>query len=461
MSEPTVTPVSMASVRADEAIPHQRCNFAVMVAHLVLERMGWIFKLESVVIPAFVRTLTASNSVLAALPVLNRLGRRVPMLLGGRMAYGRPRLRRLLVMWTGLFAVLWGAVAAALWLLPARFNGPAFLVPFLGLYVIGFVFLGFAEVTRGALVGRVIPLRRRGLYVGLSAMLGGLTAIATGLVIQYLLLDGPVLESVQFAPLYGCAFAFFLLAALVVLFARERPQASHHAVPAPSHFWRRTREVLRKDRNFRRLVVAVLLWQVQGYVFPFYMAMGLDTGVITRGTLWILILVQNVSLAVSTMVMGVVADREGNRRVLLIAYAVTAAIPLVAVGAAHLPQAAAAHGWSIPANLPTFIYLFVFALIGFGPSLQRFEVNYVLEISAPADHAVYLSVFETLQLTTLIYAPTIAVVVQALSIGHAMLGASAVLVVGFVVATRLVEPRHHPPIAPEEVPAVPLVDGGG
>jgi len=431
-----------ARIEPTEGIPHQRRNFLVMVAHMVLHRMGWIFKLESVVIPTFVGTLTKSPYALSALPLLNRIGRRLPPLIGGRIAYGRPRLRGLMVVWMGGFTLIWGVVAAALWLAPPERDG-GFVVPFFVAYGLSYLFVGISQVTRGALVGRLIPTRRRGAYVGLSSLLGGLAAVPIGLAIWHLMRDGTSLEPRQFAPVFTCAFVFFALATLTMILVRERGTAARAVVSDRRVFWRRVGQVLRQDRNFRRLVVAVLLLQVHGYVFPFYIRLGRDAHVITDAHLGLLILVQNVSLAVSTLLMGRLADRGGHKRVLIICFGVTMCVPVFAVAACRLP-----HG------VATVAYLFVFVLIGFGPSLQRFLANYVLEISTPADHAVYLSTFETLQLATILYAPVVGLIASGLSIACAMLGAAAVMAVGLLVALRLAEPRHHPPIAPEEVPVM-------
>ena len=60
----------------------------------------------------------------------------------------------------------------------------------------------------------------------------------------------------------------------------------------------------------------------------------------------------------------------------------------------------------------------------------------------------------------IVYMPIVAVTVRWLSIAHVMIGASVVMLVGLGVAMRLVEPREHPPIAPEEVPPLPVGDAG-
>ena len=133
-----------------EANPHQRRNFVALVAHMVLHRMGWIFKLESVVIPTFVGALTRSPYALSMLPMLNRVGRRLPPLIGGRVSYGRPRLRGLLTMWMGGFTLVWGVVAAMLWIAPPQGDG-GFVVPFFVAYGLSYLFVGMSQVTRGAL----------------------------------------------------------------------------------------------------------------------------------------------------------------------------------------------------------------------------------------------------------------------------------------------------------------------
>ena len=63
---------------------HQKHNFFVLVVHQVLMRTGWIFKTESIIMPAVLDWLGGTGLLRGCLPMLNRFGQSVPPLLLSR-----------------------------------------------------------------------------------------------------------------------------------------------------------------------------------------------------------------------------------------------------------------------------------------------------------------------------------------------------------------------------------------
>ena len=73
------------SAVVDEPRPHEQRNFLLMVIYQVVMRTGWIFKTESVIMPAVLDVLSGNSDVLRGwLPFLNRFGQSVPPLLMAR-----------------------------------------------------------------------------------------------------------------------------------------------------------------------------------------------------------------------------------------------------------------------------------------------------------------------------------------------------------------------------------------
>ncbi|HID75426.1 MAG TPA: hypothetical protein EYP56_05445, partial [Planctomycetaceae bacterium] len=59
----------------------ERCearNLLLLATHQIVFRIGWVFKTESVIMPAFVDLVAGPGWVRGCLPVLNRLGQSVP-----------------------------------------------------------------------------------------------------------------------------------------------------------------------------------------------------------------------------------------------------------------------------------------------------------------------------------------------------------------------------------------------
>ncbi|MFY9252333.1 MAG: hypothetical protein WAO83_02680, partial [Fuerstiella sp.] len=62
---------------ATEAMAVEKRNILSLVLHQILFRTAWIFKTESVIIPAFLDSITEAGWVRGMLPPLNRFGQSV------------------------------------------------------------------------------------------------------------------------------------------------------------------------------------------------------------------------------------------------------------------------------------------------------------------------------------------------------------------------------------------------
>jgi hypothetical protein len=67
-------------VSPDDDPNHSR-NFGLAVLYMVLMRTGWIFKTESIIMPAVLDVIGGSGWLRGCLPMLNRFGQSVPPLL--------------------------------------------------------------------------------------------------------------------------------------------------------------------------------------------------------------------------------------------------------------------------------------------------------------------------------------------------------------------------------------------
>lgn len=56
-------------------------NLIVFGLNQILMRLGWMFKAESVVIPAFIDTYTSSGTIRGLLPLILRIGQGLPQFL--------------------------------------------------------------------------------------------------------------------------------------------------------------------------------------------------------------------------------------------------------------------------------------------------------------------------------------------------------------------------------------------
>ena len=81
----------------DTVAVHESRNLLVLAAHHIVLRVAWIFKTESVIMPAFLDAISGAGWLRGCLPVLNRFGQSVPpLMLSERLKQTRHKFQQLI-----------------------------------------------------------------------------------------------------------------------------------------------------------------------------------------------------------------------------------------------------------------------------------------------------------------------------------------------------------------------------
>ena len=186
--------------------------------------MGWIFKTESVVMPAFMSFIGGGPVMLGLLMVLNRIGFSVPPVLFSRRLKIAPRKKWLFAVCSFGMAAPFAALAV-LWFSgawrdsagePHRWMPWAFLV----LYGLFFAITGMNQLAAHALQGKVVRKNRRGRLFMVSIVAGAPLAITAAWLLMPNWLENP---DVGFGAIFAFPAAAFGLAGFVVLLLEEEP----------------------------------------------------------------------------------------------------------------------------------------------------------------------------------------------------------------------------------------------
>ena len=346
-----------------------------MVVYQVVLRAGWIFKTESIVMPAVLDIISGNQPwARQMLPLLNRLGQSVPPLLWARRVKIAPYKSRMLVSTTltmafcfMLLALLWVATGGErTWWMP---------IVFLVFYGLFFAALGVNQLVFSTTQGKLIDVSHRGRLLLVGNTVGAVVAISCAFLLLPRWLHQ---ESADVGSIFGFAAACFFLSAIATLFLVEPPDAFAEPRTSLVTILRNAWLPIQNDRNFRRLAFVASMYGVSMILFPHYQAVGREVLDLSLTNLvWWLIL-QNVGTACFSVVAGPLADRYGNRLVLNI----------VMLGLVPAPILSVALAWIGPAAGHS--YQWVFVLVGMTPLAIRTLHNYALEIAPPAEHPRYL-----------------------------------------------------------------------
>ena len=408
--------------RSAESYPHEKRNLIVFALNQILMRLGWMFKSESVVIPAFIDVYTSSGTIRGLLPLILRIGQSLPQFLVAQRVARMPTKRGFFV-FTGFgFAIPWFILSTTLTL--TRWSSNVIVAVFLVLCTLHWLSVGCNHLANGTLQGKLISPEKRGRLLAYSNIIGCTLAIGVAF---YLLPRWFSVSPPRYAVLFGATALFFGIAALVSFGFRELPSQPEGTTP----FFRFLGDALlslQYDRNFRRFAIVILLFYSIWPLFPHYTVFGTRTLGLAPSGFVTLIIAQNASNAVGAGIMGNLADRSGNRFVLRLLILISACMPLLAVGISRMPSGAQ-------------FYWIIFALMGFTPVSARIVTNYTLEIAPQEKHPQYLGVMSLFQAIPLFVSPLIGALIEEFAFEPVFIGGGILVLFGFLLTFRLAEPR--------------------
>ncbi|QDU87862.1 Major Facilitator Superfamily protein [Pirellulimonas nuda] len=407
-------------------------NFWWLVAHHVLLRVGWIFKTESIVIPAFLSFIGGGPALLGWLPMLQRFGLSVPPLLYARQLTVMSKKKWSVVRTTAGMAAPF-ALLAAVWLSGVwqGADGVRGWVPyaFLAVYAVFFVVTGMNQLGEHSLSAKLVPIDLRGRLFAAGVMIGSPIAIAGALWALGDWLENP---DVGFGWIFLTVATVFALAAVAAAMLREAPlRIVEHPTGVLKKF-HAAAESIGASPDRKRLALLALLCSANFMLFPHYQAMGRDKFGLAFTSLAHWVALQNASTALFGIIAGPLADRLGNRAALRFAVFGLMLGPMLAVVLSMLPVEYG-KDW----------FWVVFTALGFTPVTVRFLINYALEVATGADEARYVSAIGMCQaLPVMIGSPIVGVLVGVVGVTPVMFVGWLVLLAAGLQTFRMGEPRH-------------------
>ena len=339
-----------ASERTDEDVEAEawqnyRWNFGVNLADGALFMLAQSFISATTILPFFVSKLTDNPFFIGLLAVIAHGGWFFPQLFSAgpieRTARKKPWLinlgffiERLPLMLLPATALL--AVRAPMWALTL------FLLTF-AVYNFG---AGIIAPAWQDLIAVCFPARRRGRLMGTS-MFVGTVAGALGASGSSRVLDTLPFPR-NFMILFGLAALLMLIGWFALALTREPVRQVRRTEESQLRIWTRLGRILRRDRNFRRFLIARGLLAVSGMGMAFVTAAAVSRWDVSGGTVGNYTVALLVGQAMGNLLFGLLADRKGHKLSLVLG-GLAASLAYIIAGMAATPQ----------------LYYAVFLLLGF------------------------------------------------------------------------------------------------
>lgn len=333
----------------------------------------------TVVLPAFLKSLNASNFLIGLLPCVNLVGAFVPQLFASyyieRLFRKKPFVLVLGVLQRLPYITLGVAVP---FLLPAH---PGLVLRlFFITFSIAWVATGFLAPAWAEMMAKAIPQGLRGNFFGIVNAVACGMAVIGGFVVKAIMEGGRFRYPDNYAALFIIALALFIVSWVAFLMNREPVFYQEHPAHGLGRYLKESLAILKTHHNFARLIAAYALIQSSIMATAFYMVYAMKKFSLTDAVTGNFVLASTAGMVAASLVLGKLADLKGHRLNLLFVAAANVITPLAAVSAGRI--------WHMYG---------VFALMSAGAAAALISVNNLIFELAPGEkRPTYIGLLTTL-----------------------------------------------------------------
>lgn len=365
--------------------PHFRHNFAVLLTDYIFFGVAYAFLNPGTVLPAFARTLTASEPLVGMVSTVMAAGWLLPQLGAGAWMARHSRKKPFLVRAIYIGRPVYFLLALAAWAGLTRFPSLMLLLFLAGM---GWFNLldGIAAVAWFDIMAGAIPPTRRARLIGAGQLISGILGIVVGGIV------GTIMESPAFpyphnyALIFALAGLSLLPSTIALTTVREVRKDPPSASGDSLHLLRELREVWRNWPDFRRLVFIRWLFGLFGLAFPFYILHAKDVIGLPEAVIGWFVSAQMLGGILASIGLGWLSERKGPRAAIWAGAIANLICPLLAL-AIHLTRAR----WL------ALTYPLVYFSYGFlNNSWMMGFFNYLLEITPEDRRTLFVGLYNTL-----------------------------------------------------------------
>jgi MFS family permease len=288
-----------------------RWNFLVNVAEGACFWFGMSFFSSTIILPLFVSHFTDNPLFIGLIPFLGWAGVYLPQLFVAN-AVERAPLKKFFPVTLGFFFERLPVILLApLTYLLAASQPVITLVIFFVLYTWQNLGTGIIIVGWQDMIAKIIPVDKRGRFLGISNFIGNGTGILGAMAVPF------VLDRYTFP--IGFVFSFAVAAALFffswVLLSLTREPAVISSKPSVSEldYLRSLPEVLRGDRNFRMYLLSQIIFSLSGMATGFLVVYTVQTWNLPDAQAGGFVIALQIGLTLANLFFGFLADRKGHK----------------------------------------------------------------------------------------------------------------------------------------------------
>ena len=386
MAAPDIPTTGQAPAKLDT-----RRNVIAYTGDSVSFFSGMAFIPATTVLVGLASTLTSDKALIGGVAMSWGVASLIPQLIAARMMHGKRRAKRTIIV-TSLLGRQ-SMLLFALWLLLSRAQQPLLTLYLLIAAIVVFnVFDAFTGIAWFDMLGRNLTPRGRGRILGFGQLMGSITGIGSGLIVERLLSPDGLPYPQNYAVVIICAWIGFIISLCFQFLYEENPMSEQTVSESQEgSFISHLRETLSSDAAFRRLLIVRALTSLETMTAAFYVVYIKDRLQLPDASIGVFSVAFIVGGILGVAAFGALAARRGPLSVIRLATVLQAAAPLLAFAVAIVPGAT---------GLPLVAYgVFVVSLALDGAVGRSFVLgysSYAIDQAPDQRRAIYVGVLSTL-----------------------------------------------------------------
>lgn len=364
--------------------PHFRYNFIALLIDYIFFGVAYSFLNPNTVLPAFARTLTASEPLVGMVSTIIAAGWLLPQAVVGAVMGQKPRRKPYLLWAIYIGRPIYFLLALVIWAGLTRYPDWMLVVFLAGIGLFN-VWDGIAAVAWFDLMGAAVPPTRRGRLVGAGQLVGGLAGIGVGALVGGILSNPAFPYPSNYALLFALAGLALTPSTIALTLLRE-PERNDSPSPPSFRLRRQLREVWAGWPDFRRLVFGRWLIGLLGLALPFYILHAREVVGLPEAAVGWFVSAQMIGGITASIGLAWLSERWGPRAAIWAGAVATLLSPLLALlihgtGSRWLAQ----------------MYPLVFFCFGITNNTWMMGMfNYLLEIAPQDRRPLFVGLYNTL-----------------------------------------------------------------
>ncbi len=384
------------------------------------------FVAGSTVLPVFISRLTTSRALIGIISHVEWFGWMFPQLFAAAFLAHR---KKALGFYNSLSIVrltLFAMVIASIFVFDD--NYAAILLIFGVGFTIFSLSSGFAGVAFMEVVGKAIPVNRRGSFFGLRMFSGGLLAALAGLVVK------KIMATYQFPYDFGytCMIAWSLMFLGLLSFAllKEPENIDPLEKASPNRHLKTATKIFKENENLRKLIFSKGWLNTALMAVPFYVIFSIEYLGAAEWMAGIYLTVQMIGYLGSNLLWGWLSNRVSNRLVILLSGFFRLLSPLIAFAGCFI-------------KIDPYIFAGVFLFLGMAEAgIDMGYMNYLLEISPDRGRPLYIGLVHTLIAPTILFSGLGGWLSEVITLKWLFATVFVTVGIALIVSSKLKEPRY-------------------